>query len=93
MPDGQATAEQLAQRIYHAVKLVPEDGTGIDLHCAWEVIEMMKVLDPEKDLTGQEMMVIAVILAGANDRRLGRRPDRPGVTAPTIQPRPILHAV
>lgn len=86
------TARELAERIYHAVHLVPSDGSGLDRHCCWEVRTMMKQLNPYTDITGMEMMAIAVILAGANDRRLGRAPGGGGIpiSVPEEIARPVF---
>lgn len=85
-------ARELAERIYHAVHLTPSDGTGLNAHVLWDVEQLMEVLDPERDLTAMELMALAVVLAGANDRRLSRGDDRPGtsITPAVAEPKSPL---
>lgn len=62
-------AKDLAKKIYQAVKLVPEDGSGLSKHAGWDVGQLIKVVGPD-DLNPFETMALAAILASANERRL-----------------------
>lgn len=71
MPESaEDSARQLADRIYHAIHLVPNDGSGLDAHAVWDCQQLMRNLSLRHDMTAQEVMAFAVILAGANDRKL-----------------------
>lgn len=94
VPDEDA-ARALAERIYHAVHLVPSDDSGLTQHAIWDMRQLMRNLSPSQgDLTGQEVMAIAVILAGANERKLRRGGGTPGIALPEAVPeRPLLRSV
>jgi hypothetical protein len=88
-------ARELAERVYHAIHLVPSDDSGLSRHVVWDMQQLMSVLDPDVDLTGQEVMAIAVVLAGANERRLRNPPSLPAGTVPgeVVAPPPLLRIV
>lgn len=90
MPDTSATdsAQELADRIYHAIHLVPDDGTPLDAHCFSELRWLMGRLDPESDLKPAEVMAINVVLATANARK-----SAPCVTGPGRPQVPLLRVV
>jgi hypothetical protein len=79
-PD-RSDARTLADAVFHAVHLAPNDGSGLDQHVIWECQAMMRNLSLRRDLTPQERMAFAVILAGANERKLSATgPGGPGLS-------------
>lgn len=79
------SARELAERIYHAIYLVPDDGTPLDAHCFAELRWLMGRLDPEMDMKPSEVMAINVVLATANARKSATGLAGPG-TAVTGRP-------
>ena len=97
MPDVSEAdvARELAERIYHACHLTPSDDTGLELHVVWECQQMMRNLSLRHDLTKMERMAFAVILAGANERKLRTAgPSDPGIPILGVEGEgPTLRAV
>lgn len=88
------SARELVDHIYHALHLVPDDGSGLNKHALWDVAQLTRVIDPEVDLTGMELMAIATILATANERRLSACGGGPATSVPlATEVPPLLRVV
>lgn len=86
-----ADARELSDRIYHAIHLVPDDGTPLNAHCFAELRWLMGRLDPEYDMKPSEVMAINVVLATANARKSAATLPGPGVTRrPDVPPLRIV---
>jgi hypothetical protein len=92
----------LSTRVYQAVQLVSEPDPALEAHTEWLIGVLLDRLKPE-DLTPQEKMAVAIILAGANSRKLALTESGEAVTniagvlgglgAPPVGGRPPLRAV
>lgn len=90
-PDPANRPRALADMVYAAAKLAPDDNTGFTKHTVWDIQQLMSALNPHVDLMPSELMAIAVVLAAANERRLGRGDRFTGRAVPP--PTPFLSVV
>ena len=66
---GEGVAADLSARVSQAAQLISEPGFDLEPHARWVVGELLNKLGPD-DLNPQELMGVAVILAGAHARKL-----------------------